>query len=148
MKALILTVLIFVASDPSSAQHAKKIIRPFLTTDSIESVLDGCACRLSAHKTNRRYIFISTIDGTKAWMNIAGQVSELTLARTAESDSIQQGIVRIYKGGTVIVRITIKRIQLTKSPRPETDGYPIRATVNVKMGSRTETAKISGWCGC
>jgi hypothetical protein len=147
MKRITVTIILFLSLSITNAQQ-RSLIGHFQSTDTIETVLDGCACRLSSTQHDSAYVFISTMDGKTAWMNIAGTTIRLRLSNSDESDIRRQSFTRKYKAHGLSVSVHIERSPTPRDLQSESDGFYVNVTLTVHKGSKMQTIYALGLCAC
>ena len=126
----------------------KSLVSPFPSTDSIENVLDGCACRLTPSNCSEKYLLISTADGRTAWLNIAGQVLRFQLTSTNESRMKHSAFFREYKSIDLTVHAQFKRLHSAQEEGEESDRSRFETTITVSRGSQKQTLRAQELRAC
>jgi hypothetical protein len=113
-------------------------------------LVDGCSCDLSfGNDSNRRSIYSADIDEKSAWMNFDGRDVRLKLVNSVKSPGrVRRGwhSSNTYVAGNVMVRID--RIATKVPTREGEEVTEYAATITVSQGSRQQTVKAVGGCGC
>lgn len=115
-----------------------------------EDIVDMCGCSFAHETGSRGYTFTSDVEGKTAWMNIDGKDVKLKLAHSTGSRVHRMGsrYVQTYEAEEVRVLIVmvVNRMCIPYSSECETTGYDV--TITVRKGSRRQTVKAKGQCGC
>jgi hypothetical protein len=116
--------------------------------------LDGCGCYLkapSASRSSNTYIFLAEIANpnvNRAWVNVDGRITVLNfVSSTRRSGRARRGntFTETYRSGDVTARVSYI---VTSPSRPGGEVTKYSATIAVTKGSRRQTVKAAGECGC
>lgn len=118
-----------------------------------ENAYSGCGCYFSYPSEEKKrlpkFVFISD-DNKYAWMNIDGRDVRLSLKHSSNPKvrNIGSRLTRSYSasGVTVSVVYITTRICAPNDENCEVTDYA--ATFTVSKGSRRQTIKLKGGCGC
>lgn len=118
-----------------------------------DQLIDGCSCTLFNHamwNANDLPIFVSSINGHHAWMNIAGNTEPLRLYRLREPDRpLRIGDLLRRSYWSRLTRVTCD-LQVTSvcDGKSECAGFTVSATISVSRGSRQTPLTAYGVCAC
>jgi hypothetical protein len=116
--------------------------------------LDGCGCSVqppSKGRNQRDHYYLLTelgdATGKRAWMNIDGRVTALSLSSTTGPAPKRRGskFTEVYKGGGATARLTYT-VSSPSRPGGEVTKYTV--TITVTKGNRSQTVRAVGDCGC
>jgi len=119
-------------------------------------MVSGCGCNFQTPQERKknsstRFVFWNALSEPEAWMNIDGRDTKLRLVSSKDPRGREKKgsrSSRRYKAGDTIVQID--RIA-TQVCGPKDEGCEVTlydGTIRVTKGSRKQTIKVSGDCGC
>ena len=141
MKITLIALFVLLSPMSSALGREKFIIGSVVNIQKIEDELDGCACRLDT-------IFVSTVDGSKAWMNFSDKVTELTLIKATRPSTGTKTFYRKYKAGAISITVDFQKFPKSADENEESEGSKVNATITIIKGHHKDVFKVSGLCAC
>lgn len=140
----------------ATAKNARAVSQELigLVDNSDFRYLDGCGCSVeppSKGRNQRHHYYLLTelgdATGKRAWMNIDGRVTALSLSSTTGPAPNRRGskFTEVYKGGGATARLTYT---VSRPNRPGGEVTKYAVTITVTKGSRSQTVRAVGECGC
>lgn len=139
---------------PRGSQPESSELRIGTVDNSNYRYLDGCGCYLRAPSASRNpnsyFLLAETANPNvnRAWMNIDGRIIALNfVSSTQRPGRMRRGstYTETYRSGNVTARVTYV---VTSPSRPGGEVTKYSATITVTNGSRSQTVKAAGECGC
>jgi hypothetical protein len=110
-----------------------------------------CACELFLASDRKVAVFVSGINGESARMNVDGQDVSLTLQRQVLLSELDPkagpGFERTYLHGTTPIRAEFSAGDYVTG-EGKSEGRRMHVIFSIPRGTKTETLRASGICGC
>ncbi len=134
-------------SMPSQKSSSTQTIKIGLLDNSRGQYLEGCGCSFwtgGENPKNDKYILLGNYD-KQAWMNIDGEVVQLRLVKDTTKYQGKKGdrYYQTYQSSNLTVKV-----ECVATGFGDTHAVFCNSNITVAKGTRKQTVKTTGSCGC
>ncbi len=149
----LLVILLFAANSLAQSKRQSRSTKSAskLTVGTVDNsnnkYLDGCGCSFwtgGRNPKNDKYILLGNYD-KQAWMNIDGKVVQLRLVKDTTKYQGKKGdrYYQTYQSGNLTVKV-----ECVATGFGDTHAVFCNSNITVTKGTRKQTVKATGSCGC
>ena len=155
-RTALLATLLACGVSADAAQRGAKRSPGRALVGNIKGAVDdsscGCNFRFPSERDARRYVFFEDFAAEPPLMNVGGRDVKLKLVRTTEPDAgvRKRGdrFSRWYTSGKLKVRMDFVATRVCPSGVEECESNSYRVIISAREGSRRQTVRVVGGCGC